>query len=156
MRKSRFKRSNPNHSAADQRIDTLNSVAYIGNMQRLKSNKLSSLGDYLRQRRETLAAKDSSFSLRQLAVRCGVTPAYLSRVERDEVPPPGEETLLKLATELLEDPDVLLAMAGKISADLRQVILSRPKLFADLIRSIKSMPDQAVLKIVRDVRDGEW
>ena len=125
-------------------------------MQRLKSNKLSSLGDYLRQRRETLAGKDSSFSLRQLAVRCGVTPAYLSRVERDEVPPPGEETLLKLATELLEDPDVLLAMAGKISADLRQVILSRPKLFADLIRSIKSMPDQAVLKIVRDVRDGEW
>ena len=125
-------------------------------MQRLKSNKLSSLGDYLRQRRETLAAKDSSFSLRQLAVRCGVTPAYLSRVERDEVPPPGEETLLKLATELLEDPDVLLAMAGKISADLRQVILSRPKLFADLIRSIKSMPDQAVLKIVRDVRDGQW
>lgn len=122
----------------------------------MKSNKLSSLGDYLRQRRETLAAKDSSFSLRQLAVRCGVTPAYLSRVERDEVPPPGEETLLKLATELLEDPDVLLAMAGKISADLRQVILSRPKLFADLIRSIKSMPDQAVLKIVRDVRDGEW
>lgn len=125
-------------------------------MQRLKSDKLSSLGDYLRQRRETLAAKDSSFSLRQLAVRCGVTPAYLSRVERDEVPPPGEETLLKLATELHEDPDVLLAMAGKISADLRQVILSRPKLFADLIRSIKSMPDQAVLKIVRDVRDGEW
>lgn len=156
MRKSRFKRSNANHSATDQRIDTLNSVAYIGNMQRLKSNKLSSLGDYLRQRRETLATKDSSFSLRQLAVRCGVTPAYLSRVERDEVPPPGEETLLKLATELLEDPDVLLAMAGKISADLRQVILSRPKLFADLIRSIKSMPDQAVLKIVRDVRDGEW
>ena len=125
-------------------------------MQRSKSNKLSSLGDYLRQRREKLAAKDSSFSLRQLAVRCGVTPAYLSRVERDEVPPPGEETLLKLAAELLEDPDVLLAMAGKISADLRQVILSRPKLFADLIRSIKSMPDQAVLKIVRDVRDGEW
>ena len=125
-------------------------------MQRSKSNKLSSLGDYLRQRRETLAAKDSSFSLRQLAVRCGVTPAYLSRVERDEVPPPGEETLLKLAAELLEDPDVLLAMAGKISADLRQVILSRPKLFADLIRSIKSMPDQAVLKIERDVRDGEW
>ena len=125
-------------------------------MQRLKSDNLSSLGDYLRQRRETLAAKDSSFSLRQLAVRCRVTPAYLSRVERDEVPPPGEETLLKLATELHEDPDVLLAMAGKISADLRQVILSRPKLFADLIRSIKSMPDQAVLKIVRDVRDGEW
>ena len=70
--------------------------------------------------------------------------------------PPGEETLLKLAHELGEDPDVLLAMAGKISADLRQAILARPKLFADLIRSIKSVPDHAVLKIVRDVRDGQW
>jgi len=114
------------------------------------------LGDHLRERREALASSDRAFSLRQLAVRCGVTPAYLSRVERDEVAPPGEETLLKLAHELGEDPDVLLAMAGKISADLRQVILARPKLFADLIRSIKSVPDHAVLKIVRDVRDGQW
>jgi transcriptional regulator with XRE-family HTH domain len=121
-------------------------------MQHLGSHAApATLGDYLRQKREALAASDRAFSLRQLAIRCGVTPAYLSRVERDEVAPPGEETLLKLAEELGEDPDVLLAMAGKISADL-----SRPKLFADLIRAIKSMPDQAVLKIVRDVRDGEW
>jgi transcriptional regulator with XRE-family HTH domain len=126
-------------------------------MQRLESHAApATLGDYLRQKREALAASDRAFSLRQLAIRCGVTPAYLSRVERDEVAPPGEETLLKLAEELGEDPDALLAMAGKISADLRQAILSRPKLFADLIRAIKSMPDQAVLKIVRDVRDGEW
>ena len=55
-----------------------------------------------------------------------------------------------------EDPDVLLAMAGKISADLRSAILSRPQLFAELIRSIKSIPDHAVLRIVRDVRDGNW
>lgn len=116
----------------------------------------SSLGDYLRSKRETLASADRAFSLRQLAVRCGVTPAYLSRVERDEVPPPGEDTLIKLAGELREDPDVLLALAGKISGDLRKIILARPKLFADLIRSIKSMPDHAVIKIVRDVRDGQW
>jgi hypothetical protein len=72
------------------------------------------------------------------------------------VAPPGEETLVKLATELDEDPDVLLAMAGKISTDLRAAILSRPQLFAQLIRSIKTMPDHAVLRIVRDVKDGEW
>ena len=47
-------------------------------------------------------------------------------------------------------------MAGKISADLRAAILSRPQLFAELIRSIKSIPDHAVLRIVRDVRDGNW
>ena len=138
-------------------LDAAKSVAQIDNMQRMINiSKSASLGDYLRQKREALAAGDRAFTLRQLAMRCDVTPAYLSRVERDEVAPPGEDTLLKLAEELGEDPDILLAMAGKISADLRYVILARPKLFADLIRSIKSMPDQAVLKIVRDVRDGQW
>lgn len=98
----------------------------------------------------------ADFSLRRVASRCGVTPAYLSRVERGEVAPPGEETLVKLAHELGEDPDVLLAMAGKISTDLRSAILARPQLFAELIRTLKSMPDHAVLRIVRDVRDGNW
>ena len=49
---------------------------------------------------------------RKVAARCGVTPAYLSRVERGEVAPPGEETLINIARELGEDPDVMLAMAG--------------------------------------------
>ena len=99
---------------------------------------------------------DPDFSLRRVATRCGVTAPYLSRVERGEVAPPGEETLTRLAQDLGEDPDVLLAMAGKVSADLRSAILARPKLFAELIRSIKSMPDHAVLRIVREVRDGNW
>jgi transcriptional regulator with XRE-family HTH domain len=115
-----------------------------------------SVGDYLRRKREALAEGDRTFSLRQMAARCDITPAYLSRIERGELAPPGEDTLRKLAQELGEDQDVLLAMAGKISADLRAIILSRPKLFADLIRSVKSMPDKAVIKIVREVRDGEW
>lgn len=116
----------------------------------------ASLGEYLRRRREALAFGDASFSLRQVAARCGITPAYLSRVERDEVGPPGEETLLRLAKDLGEDPDVVLAMAGKISADLRAVILARPQLFAELLRQMKEMPDRAVLRLVREVRDGEW
>jgi transcriptional regulator with XRE-family HTH domain len=99
---------------------------------------------------------DPAFSLRQVANRCGVTPAYLSRFERGEAAPPGEETLLKLAQVLGEDPDVMLAQAGKISADLRSAILARPQLFAELIRAINTMPDHAVLRIVRDVRDGNW
>ena len=124
-------------------------------MQRQESAP-GSIGDHIRKLREQRAELDPSFSLRQVAARCKVTPAYLSRVERNEVAPPGEDTLIKLASELGEDPDVLLAMAGKISTDLRAIILSRPQLFADLIRSIKSMPDHAVLRIVRDVKDGEW
>ncbi len=113
-------------------------------------------GAHLRERRERLAAADRRYSLRQVAARCGVTPAYLSRVERGDVAPPGEETLVRLAAELGEATDVLLAMAGKISTDLRAAILARPQLFADLIRAIRDMPDEAALRVVREVRDGNW
>jgi len=126
-------------------------------MQQYEQQKSeSSLGSHLRRLREERMESDPDFSLRRVATRCGVTAPYLSRVERGEAAPPGEETLTRLAQDLGEDPDVLLAMAGKVSADLRSAILARPKLFAELIRSIKSMPDHAVLRIVREVRDGHW
>jgi hypothetical protein len=64
--------------------------------------------------------------------------------------------MVKLANEIGEDPDVLLALGGKISSDLREAILARPKLFAELIRTIKNAPDNAVLRVVREVRDGNW
>lgn len=115
-----------------------------------------SFGDHLRRLRESRAEKDPAYSLRQVAARAGVTPAYLSRVERDEVAPPGEETLLRLAADLGEDPDVMLAIAGKVSTDLREAILARPRLFAELIRAARTMPDHAVLRIVREVKDGDW
>ncbi len=137
------------------RVDQSISVVYHRNMQR-QSQATSPLGDYIRKVREERAANDPAFSLRRVAARCEVTPAYLSRIERNEVAPPSEETLLRLASDLGEDRDVLLAMAGKISTDLRAIILARPRLFADLIRSIKSMPDHAVLRIVREVKDGDW
>ncbi len=115
-----------------------------------------SFGTHVRALREARAVEDSRFSLRQVAARCGVTPAYLSRLERDESPPPGAEVLVKLAHELQEDPDVMLAMGGKISDDLRAAILARPRLFADLIRALRDTPEHAVLRILREVRDGDW
>ena len=63
---------------------------------------------------------------------------------------------MKLAEVLGEDKDVLLAMAGKLSTDLRRIILRRPKLFADLLRQLKEVPDHAILRVVREVKDGEW
>lgn len=125
-------------------------------MQHHHGSATDSVGEHVRKLREAKSRGDASFSLRRVAARCGVTPAYLSRVERGEVAPPGEETLGKLAADLGEDPDVLMALAGKVSQDLRAAILARPKLFAELIRSARDMPDHALLRIVREVRDGDW
>ncbi len=113
-------------------------------------------GEYIREHRETLKSEDRRFSVRQVAQRIGVEPAYLSKIERGDVAPPSEAKIRALAEELGEDPDVLLAMAGKVSTDLQEIIRKRPQLFADLIRQLKSAPDHALLRIARDVRDGDW
>jgi transcriptional regulator with XRE-family HTH domain len=95
-------------------------------------------------------------SVRGVAERIGVEPSYLSKVEREQTPPPSEAKVRLLAQVLGEDPDVLLALAGKVSADLQAVIRRRPALFAELIRQMADAPDHAVLRIVREVRDGQW
>jgi len=115
-----------------------------------------SFGEYIRQRREEKRAGDRDYSLRKVAANVGIEPSYLSKIERGELPPPSEATILAIAKELDEDPDMLLALAGKVSKELQAIIRKRPQLFAQLIRQLKNMPDHAVLKLVREVRDGNW
>lgn len=117
---------------------------------------MSHFGSTVRQLREALRANDRRFSLRQVARRIGVEPAYLSKIERGVAAPPSEATTVRLAKELDEDPDMLLALAGKVSSDLQEIIRKRPKLFAQLIRELREAPDEAVFRIVRVVRDGDW
>lgn len=117
---------------------------------------MSDFGQFIRDRREELRATDPSYSVRKVAGRIGVQPSYLSKVERDEVAPPSETTIVRLAEELDVDADVLLALGGKVSSDLKEAIRKRPVLFGQLIRELRSAPDRAVLRLVREVRDGEW
>ena len=114
-------------------------------------------GSYIREKREALRQSDRSYSLRQVAGRIGVEPSYLSKIERGEHQAYLIEDKIKaLANELNEDPDVLLALSGKVSQDIQEIIRKRPQIFAQLIRELKDMPDNAVLRIVREVRDGNW
>jgi len=114
-------------------------------------------GQYIRDRRERLKAGDRKYSIRQVAMRMGVEPSYLSKIERGDLKAYlTEDKIRALAENLGEDPDVLLALSGKISQDVQEIIRKRPLLFAELIRELKDMPDHAVLRIVREVRDGDW
>lgn len=117
---------------------------------------MTQFGPHIREVRERLHAAEGGHSLRKVAGRVGIEPAYLSKIERGVFPPPSEETILRLAQELREDPDLLLAMAGKLSSDLQQIILERPKLFAELLRQLREAPETAILRVVREVRDGDW
>jgi len=112
-------------------------------------------GSYIRQLREQRREVNRRYSVRQMAQRIGIEPAYLSKIERGDVSPPSEETIRRLAADLGEDVDLLLALAGKISSDIREVIMQRPVLFAELIRGLSDMPDDDLTTLVCKVRNGE-
>ncbi len=118
---------------------------------------MESFGSYVREKREALKASDRRYTLRKVAGHIGVEPSYLSKIERGETSAYlTEEKIRLLADYLGEDPDVLLALSGKISRDIQEIIRKRPELFAQLIRELKKVPNHAVLRIVREVRDGNW
>ena len=69
-------------------------------------------GVYIRRVRERLRAVNPRYSIRQTAERVGLDAGYLSKLERGKVPLPSEEVIRRLAFDLDQDPDALLALAG--------------------------------------------
>lgn len=145
------RRADPGNDRVEKKDLTVWSVYYT-----LHVMSDTTFGSYLRERRLALRAQGPRFSLRAVARAAELEPSYLSKIERGEQPPPSEERIKALAGVLGEDPDVLLALAGKVSDDLLRVIRRRPHLFAELIRQLGALPDSSVLRIVREVRDGIW
>jgi transcriptional regulator with XRE-family HTH domain len=113
--------------------------------------------DCIRRRREALrSAGDRGYSQRQLALRIGVQPSFLSKVERGLSSAPSEEKVLRLAEELDLDPDELLALAGKVASDLQETIRERPRLFGGLIRELGNAPDIAIRLLTDRAERGDW
>ena len=111
-------------------------------------------GPFIRRRREEKRAGDRRFSLRQVAHRIGVEPAYLSKIEREQTSPPSEEKIRLIAGELEINADYLLALAGKVAGDLQGIIRNRPVLFADLLRLLGDRPDVEVAGLIRGGESG--
>ena len=59
--------------------------------------------------RDLRTAQD--LGLREMAVKVGISPAYLSRIERGKERPPRPEVIKELARLLATDPDVLFRLA---------------------------------------------
>ena len=55
-------------------------------------------GEYVRALREKQLLESKEFSVRKVAYKIGVEPAFLSKVERDIVPPPSEAKIIALKT----------------------------------------------------------
>ena len=102
-------------------------------------------GAFIRERR-----RNQEIGLRKMAKRIGVSPSYLSMIECDECAPPIEERVRNIATVLDLDPDELLALAGKVSSDLTEIIRGNPRAFADFLRTAKGKPEEEWARLCED------
>jgi transcriptional regulator with XRE-family HTH domain len=118
-------------------------------------NDLALLGEALRESREAHAMADRrAFSLRALAARLGISPTYLSSLERGRQRP-TESLLRALAAELGTQPEPLLALAGRVPEDVASAIAARPAL-AEAVRALRDIPDPDLSRAIRRIRDGDW
>jgi transcriptional regulator with XRE-family HTH domain len=101
-------------------------------------------GAFIRREREA-----REIGLRELAKMIGVSPTYLSKVERDEFPPPAEDKVKAIAKIIKCDPDDLLARAGRVSSDISDIIKGQPVALAALLRTTKGFTAEAINRLAR-------
>ena len=90
-----------------------------------------SFGMFLRARRI-----EAGVGLRELARLIGKSAGYISDVELGNVPPPSEETIVKIAAALNVDKKTLLSKAKKVDPELAQYVVDQPQA-ADFLRMAK-------------------
>ena len=82
---------------------------------------MKKFGDTLRDLR---LAQD--LGLRDMAGKIGISPTYLSRIERNKENPPRPEIIKAMAKTLAADPDVLFRLAAGTDPDLIHYLHDHP------------------------------
>jgi transcriptional regulator with XRE-family HTH domain len=101
-------------------------------------------GPFIRRQRE-----GKEIGLREMAKLIGISPTYLSKVERAEFPPPAEDKVKAIAKVIECDADNLLALAGKVSSDVSDIIRRHPVEIAALLRTTKGLTADDILQLTR-------
>jgi transcriptional regulator with XRE-family HTH domain len=117
----------------------------------IPADSKTGFGSYIRQLRES-----KSMTGTELARQLGRNPSYISKIERGEVPPPGEFIIQKLAEIFGQEPETLLLMANKLSTESMSILQLKPGAFDILIKACKDMSVEDLKKVAQKVRDGKW
>ena len=91
-------------------------------------------------------------SLRKFAAKVGMSPTYLSKVERGDFAPPAENKVIAIAKALEQDPDEFLALAGRFSSDLKDIIQNKPKVIAGLLRKTKGLSPEEINNLTKRIQ----
>jgi HTH-type transcriptional regulator, competence development regulator len=92
--------------------------------------------------------RDRRLTQRTVAEKLQIDFTYLSKLENDRGEPPGEETVRGLAKLYGVDVEELLALAGRIPAELRERAQGDVE-FATLLRTLPKLSAQQLERVYR-------
>jgi transcriptional regulator with XRE-family HTH domain len=107
-------------------------------------------GALVRRERE---AKE--IGLREMAKMIGVSPTYLSKVERGDFPPPAEDRVKQIARVIDYDADALLALAGRVSSDITEIIKRQPIELTALLRTTKGLKAEDIARLALEAQKAK-
>jgi transcriptional regulator with XRE-family HTH domain len=101
-------------------------------------------GSRIRRRR-----REKGLSQRRLAAQVGIDFTYLSKLENNQSgQSPGEDLIRRLAQNLEEDPEDLLALAGKVPVDELRARAREDPEFARSLRRLPDVPDSRITGLI--------
>lgn len=111
------------------------------------SRRKKPFGDVLRK------AREGRYSIRKFAELSGVSPTYLSQVEKGNVAPPTAERVKVMAELLDASADEWTALAGRVPEDLPAIIQSHPIEMPALIREADRLNDEQLKQVRSHIRE---
>lgn len=106
-----------------------------------------SFGSFIREKR-----LEKDYTVRKFAEKVDISPAFISRMERDEIDPPTEEKIVAMAQVLSMDSEELIFMAKKMPNKIKNMLIDRPEL-VPLLR-IANTKNDVDLKHLIDIATG--
>ncbi|MBF0115624.1 MAG: helix-turn-helix transcriptional regulator [Magnetococcales bacterium] len=112
-------------------------------------------GQRIRELREAKKRVDPSYSLRRFAATVGISPTFLSKVEVGEFDPPAADKIKRMAELLDQNPDALLALAGRMDPELSEIIKDRPVAMADFLRTVRehNLSQSDIERFTRQIKE---
>jgi transcriptional regulator with XRE-family HTH domain len=106
--------------------------------------KVNSFGSFLRYHRER-----QEISLRELADGAGISPSYLSIVERDMVGAPSDEVIIALEDALTLRRGTLAEMSDHVPREIVKILSRRPVLREIVVLYAGKYSDEELQEILR-------
>ena len=106
---------------------------------------MKTFGEFLRNEREY-----KEVSLRELAEAAGISPSYLSIVERDVASPPSDRVIEALEDALELSRGELLGHSDRVPRELIKMLSRRPVL-RDLVVAYSAYSDEEIAVILGDI-----